>query len=70
MTGDFEHRQLALQFAESDRSPVAHGFSIAATTTHATSTSRLADAMGVVATENGWQIEQTSDDLIQVLPIA
>ena len=37
---------------------------------HDLSRDQLADAMGVVAADNGWQIEQTSDDLIQVLPIA
>lgn len=37
---------------------------------HDLSREELADAMGVVAADNRWQIEQTSDNLIQVLPIA
>jgi hypothetical protein len=36
---------------------------------HDLSREQLADSMGIVAAENGWQIKMTSDDLIQVLPI-
>jgi hypothetical protein len=32
---------------------------------HDLSREQLADAMGVVAVENVWQIEMTSDDLVQ-----
>lgn len=36
---------------------------------HDMSREEIADSMGVVAAENGWQIEQTNDDLIQVFPV-